>query len=318
MTNHKQFLSLAFAVSSACLCSNVFAHANYVENPVDGSRTYKENARHFLKLNLAHTCGHGGVNYDIIHSGVIFPNAADAVITQYSAMTATGEPDKASIKTTLSDLVQVLQTYDANKNPAGANALMSIKPILNSNWEKILMNKDTVPAFYNHGVNTRDVRSIQWLNSKNPAGVGYGMSNDYAENLEFVTTLGKLQNCVAKVRVYTPSIDLCTDGNAYLWGMNYTPVVSEALVTASGGKIGVSTNYAPYIDIVRNTTTNPLESSCGAGQMVTIYPSATDIDNYLGKYIPIWNSSSTSPSSSTQCPAGQHFMNGACMDNNAM
>jgi hypothetical protein len=315
MNQTKALLKLAIVVSTF-MTTNAFAHANFVENPADGSRNYKENARHFLRLNLAHTCGHGGTNYDIIHSGVLFPNGEDVVITSYAGITQTGNPDTTSAKKSLPNLNEVLQTYDANQKPVGANALMSIKPTLSSNWGKILLNKGAVPAFYNHGVNTTDVRSIYWMNAKSPYGEGaIGMSNDYAANLEFVTTLGKLQNCVAKVRVYTPAIDYCADGNAYLWGMNYTPMISETLVTASGGKLGVSVNYAPYIDIVRGAN-NPLDSKCATGEIVTVYPSANEIDNYLGKFAPAWVGKSTA--APQQCPTGQHLMNGQCMDNNAM
>lgn len=316
MNHTKKILCLAAIVSGLSVSSSVFAHANFVENPADGSREYKENARYFLKLNLAHTCGHDGTNYDIVHSGVVFPNAADAVITHYSAMTATGGPDSASTKTVLKDLNQVLQTYDAAQKAAGANALMSIKPTLNTNWGKIIVNSDAVPAYYNHGVNTKDVRALYWVDAKNPQGSGLGMANEYAENLEFVATLGKLQNCVAKVRVFTPSIDYCAAGSAYLWASSYTTTLSQAAVTASGGKLGVSTGYAPSFDIVRSAS-NPLDSKCGKGEIVTIYPSTADIDKYLTKFAPDWAGKKTT-STSTQCPEGQHFMNGACMLNSAM
>lgn len=308
-----------FAFGLMALAGLAEAHTNFVENPVDGSRNFTENRRYFLKLNLAHTCGHGGVNYDIIHSGAVFPNAADAEITRYGAMTAAGSPDTNSEVTPLADLSEVIKTYDMQGNEHGANAMMSIKPINNANWQQIILNKDTVPAYYNHGVNTRDVRSIYWLNNKSPISGHYGggFSNDYADSMEFVTTLGKLQGCVAKVRVFVPTIDACADGNMYVWTRRNTPVLSEQLINSSNGKLGLSTNYSAYIDIVRDNMKNPLPANCGGGQMVTIEPSQADIDKYLGSHAPSWISGGQG-SGAQQCPVGQHWMNGACMDNSAM
>ncbi len=318
----KNKLSLLISGGLFAFSGMVTAHSNFVENPVDGSRSFIEDRRYFLKLNLAHTCGHGDTNYDIIHAGIVFPNGPDSVITKYSAMTASGEPDTTSEMTTLPSLDGVLATYNKYAPPGalyGANGVMSIKPIPNANWESIVINKDSVPAYYNHGVNENDVRSIYWVNHKSPqtSQYGGGFSNDYAQNVEFVTTLGQLQGCTAKVRVYTASMDACANGNAYAWTSNYTPMMSEELVNNSNGHFGVSINYAAYFDIVRDTNKNPMDESCGAGEMVTVEPSAADIDMYLGNHAHSWVGASSN-GSSQECPAGQHWMNGGCMDNNAM
>jgi len=313
---HNKKLSLVFGGILLAATGDTIAHSNFVENPVDGSRNFVEQRRYFLKLNLAHTCGHGGVNYDIIHAGILFPNGLDTLITHYEKMTAAGGPDENAKKTILPDLSNVLQTYDAERKPAGANGVMAIKPILNANFGQIIEHRGSVPGFYNHGARTTDVRAIYWLDVRGANGK-LGMNNNNAENLEFVTTLGRLQGCVAKVRVFTPAIDYCADGNVYAWTRDNTKMLTKDLVTASGGKLGLSSGYAPSFDIVRNNQTNPLPSSCAQGEMVTVYPSETDIDHYLSRFAPDWIKQG-SRRAAQQCPEGQHWMGDHCMDNNAM
>jgi hypothetical protein len=300
MTAKKRIFGLAALILCMSIFSTALAHDTYVLN-TDGTRNFTENRKHFLKVSLGHTCGEGA--YDIVHSGIVFPISASAVITQYS-MTTAGAPDTASTSTTLSDLSTVVKSGTAN-----ANAVMSIKPSLNPNFRKVTANKGAVPAFGSSSATT-DTLSIYYINAVGADG-HKGMSNDYTQNLEFPVTLGKLQNCVAKLRVYTPVCDYCTSGYINAWIGDYTPTLSASRATSSNGKLSVSS--APYFDIVRDSA-NALSSSCGTGQIVTVMPSASDIDSHLGQPAPSWIGN-TSGSSPQQCPAGQHWMDGGCMDN---
>ena len=79
----KKRVCWALATSALIASSTVSAHSNFVENPVDGSREWLEGTRQFLKLNLAHTCGHGGISEDIKDVKIVFPNGKDQVVTEW-------------------------------------------------------------------------------------------------------------------------------------------------------------------------------------------------------------------------------------------
>lgn len=318
----KQIINFSIALSSLLVSSAAVSHSSYLMNPATGEKEFSENSSHYLKLSLNHTCSKpDGESADILHAGVLLPNA-NAVITEFEMMES-GEPEADAEGTALSDLTSVLAIKDKDGATHGANAVMSIKPVLDANWNNISINKGTVPEFYNHGAKTEDVRAIHFLNARNPLDPNkIGLPNDFVTSLQFKAKVGELQGCVAKVRVHTPSADYCDGGIVKVWTKENTAVLSEEFLAGSNGSADISSGYAPYFDIVRSES-NPMDSSCGMGKMVTIYPSGDDIDEQLGQWAPQWagaHDNGDQNSDEPQCPEGQHFMSdtGMCMDNGAM
>ncbi|MDH5302357.1 MAG: YcnI family protein, partial [Gammaproteobacteria bacterium] len=151
-----------------------------------------------------------------------------------------------------------------------------IKPRVNGDWGAIRTIPGNVPTFYSHGEKSGDVRAIQWLD-------GFVPDSMY-ENLELKASLPKLEGCVGKLRVYTPVVQFCDSGLMNAWIKEPTNQFSADVISAG---------YAPYFDVVRNNTKNPLPESCGGvAETVEVYPSAEDIDSYLPVANPVANKAS--------------------------
>lgn len=244
----------------------VASHANFVPPGVDGARVYPEGTRQFLRLNLAHDCGHGAVHDPTLATVVILPNGIETHTTIDGAK---------------EDLTDYLETSNQT-----APAIFGIKPSADSDWNGIVISHNETLPYYNHGVNTQDVAYIQWIG-------GY-VPNEAVENLEFVATFPafttQLQNtepnCVTTLRVYMPAIQYCTNGAINGWLLD-PPVgkLADALASNQKGLVSNSGTYAPFVDVQRDLAKKPLDGSCGAGKTLVVYPS----DEALSKAQIVWN-----------------------------
>lgn len=236
------------AMTALTLTSHLaMAHLNIaVEDGIaigDGSREYKEGSSAFLDVNISHDCSNeAGMHFPTTGVAVLLPNA------QYA-------PDTF--------------TADANGNYYGANAVMGVKQRINSTFEKNIVMKGPVEPFYNHGIKSEDARALKWFKGK--------VDNDHYENLEFKANFPKIDpsSCVAKIKMYFPSMQYCTKGYKMAW-VN-TPNSKYGLGDA---KTRVYDTYSAYATVVR---TSELAPACGAGETVEIMPSVDEINMYLDK-----------------------------------
>lgn len=267
----------ALAASALTAASTVGAHSNFVENPVDGSREWLEGTRQFLKLNLAHTCGHGGVSEDIKDVKIVFPNGKDQVVTEWQDARGT---QQTPLTGGLNSFMWTFNAYAPTDQSAwmGANGVMSIKPSVDAGVSVIEPTKEEVPVYYNHGANTWDVVAISY---KGLAGAvknrPWGVTNEFYKNLEFVTTLPsfKKESCYTKLVVDIPAADYCAGGHGYVWWKKATANIPNDLIAAA--------DYVPTITVKRNLTRNPLPASCNnVGKTAEVRPSDATLDRYFG------------------------------------
>lgn len=269
-------VTVTAAISAILMSGVVSAHSNFVENPVDGSRNWPEGTRQFLKLNLAHTCGHGGVSEDIRDVKIVFPNGTDQVVTEWLDARGT---QQAPVGSGLSGIVWTNNTYAPADQTAwmSGNGVMSIKPLVDNQWKTIEPTKEQVPSYYNHGENTWDVAAITYTGLTGSQAKGkWGLTNEFYKNIEFVATLPnfKKDSCYSKLVVDIPAADYCAAGSVYVWTKNPTTGIPNELIASAG--------YVPQITVVRNLTKNPLPASCnGVGKTAEVRPSDAVLDRYF-------------------------------------
>lgn len=242
-----KILKLAVAAALSLSSSVAMSHLNIaVEDAIavgDGGREYKEGSSAFLDVNVSHDCANeAGEHFATTGVSVLLPNGANIEGT-YSAIAGDGTMH-------------------------GANAVMGVKQRLNSNFDKNIVVKGEVEPFYNHGVNTEDARALKWLKGK--------VDNDHYDNLEFKAGFPKIdpESCIAKIKVYFPSIQYCKGGYKSAW-IN----TGESKFGMGDAKTHVYHNYAAYIDVVR---TSDLPAHCnGEGAVVEAMPSVDEINHFL-------------------------------------
>jgi len=225
-----------------CVSSTVMGHANYMpKDTLDQypDREYQENSSVYLNMIISHGCrDNDGNTYATKYVGVVFPNKID--------------------------LQSQVYTEDSDGKRYGGNAIMGIKAAIDNNWRTIRHLTDSVSSYYNHGEKTEDVRSIHWLNGNVPDDM-------YAE-LKFRVKFPKLDKCVSRLKIYTPTIQYCEGDHILVWTRKATTLFSEEVI---------SPNYAPYFEVVRNVVTNPLPDSCSTGETLEVEPTAQEIDWYF-------------------------------------
>lgn len=272
----KKHVVWALANYALIASTTVYAHSNFVENPVDGSREWLEGSRQFLKLNLAHTCGHGGVSEDIKDVKIVFPNGKDQVVTEWVDARGT---QQTPLPAGLNSFMWTFNAYAPTDETAwmGANGVMSIKPSVDWQFKSIEPTKEEVPVYYNHGDNPWDVVAISYKGLGGAIRDGqWGLTNEYYKNIEFVATLPnfKKDSCYSKLVVDIPAADYCAGGSGYVWWKTATAGIPNNLIAAA--------NYVPSITVKRNLTRNPLPASCnGAGKTAEVRPSDATLDRYF-------------------------------------
>lgn len=239
-------LLAAFSLSG----SVAMAHLNVaVEDAIavgDGSREYKEGAGAFLDINISHDCTNeeGSKHFATTGVEVLLPNGASVPFT-----------------------------YTANGNTA--NAVMGVKQKVNHTFEHNIVKKGEVDPFYSHGVKTEDARVLKWLHGK--------VDNDHYDNLEMKATFPKIdpESCVAKIKMYFPSIQYCKNGYKMAWiNTADSKFGGDPEADIYVGKTKIYSNYAAYATVVR---TSDLPDVCGAeGETLEVMPSVEEINRYLG------------------------------------
>lgn len=228
----------------AIVSSQAFGHASFVrKDNLDEytGRSYKEGSSANIAIALGHGCHNEDRSkwYATTTATILFPNGVD--ISEYA----------------------YTKSHGAQPVEYGGNAIMGIKARVTAKFKKVTQMRASVPNYYNHGERSDDVRSIHWIN-------GY-VKNEMFDNLEFRATFPKLKGCVKKLRVYTPVVQYCENGDMLAWMKNPTTNFPEAVI---------SPGYAPYFDVVRDMSANPLDASCGEGEEKELYPSEQAIDLY--------------------------------------
>jgi len=301
MFKRKSLISLAI-VATVAVSGDVLAHANFAAKDwyiTKDGRSYIEGSSTKLSLNLAHSCPvptgvtPAALGWGTVITTVVFPNGQNPEVYDLSLDPKTLAA--LSKKPSSMNLANIFYTTDGKGGMFAGNALMSTKPERDGDWLQILPKKGSVPAFYNHGTNTQDVRSIHWHGGKVP--------NELYEDLQFRTSFPKFkpESCVTKVRVYLPAVQYCSDNlnftampdvnitndDPWLWA----PIPGVFDTVAAPG-------YAPYIDIDRNFEDNPLSKTCKKNEedrsdddhkgrvkvtdnVIGIYPSVDDIEHFL-------------------------------------
>lgn len=243
----KQLKNLSAICVLAISSSAAMAHLNIAqENAIsigDGSREYKEGSSAFLNVNISHDC----TNADGKH----FPTTGVALLLPNG------------------QAVEGAYTSDHSGNVYGANAVMGVKQRVSAIFKKTKVVKGEVDAFYNHGVNTEDARALKWMHGK--------VDNDHYDNLEFKAGFPKIDpaSCVAKIKLYFPSVQYCKNGYKTAW-IN----TGDSVFGAGNEKTRVTDTYAAYATVVR---TSDLPASCTEGEVVEVMPSVDEINMYLGK-----------------------------------
>ncbi len=239
---NKKGYKLLLLTTSIFSTTLVYGHANTVpNNTLDtfNGRQYQEGSTAFIKINLSHGCKNStGEALATKHTTAIFPNSVD--------------------------LSGITYTADRKGNHYSGNALMGIKPAVDSNWESIQRLKGSVPAYYNHGSKSTDTRAVHWID-------GYVADDMYA-NLEFKAKLPKLSGCYSKLRVFIPVVQYCTNEVKKAWLREATPSFNSDIISAG---------YAPYIDVIRDTKNNPYPAECSGHKEAEAYPSVDAIEAFL-------------------------------------
>ncbi len=236
----------ALLFASLAISTQAWGHASFApKDNMDAytDRAYKEGSAAYLKLTIAHSCSNEDKSeyYPTRSVSVVFPNTID--------------------------LSGQAVTTNRDGDIFGGNAMMGIKPRVTRSFRKIKVFKGDVPEFYNHGAKNRDVRALHWTRG--------WVENDKYEVLEFRASLPKLEGCVKKLRVYTPTVQHCLGGHTLAWLRTPTAMFAEDVI---------SPDYAPYFDIIRDEENNPLPAgaTCSEEEMTAeAYPSDSDIDTYL-------------------------------------
>lgn len=245
----KQFLNVSAVCLLAAASSAVMAHLNIAQENVfalgDNPREYVEGSSAFINVNLPHDCSDAdGNHYATTDVEVLLPNGT-GIAGAFTSNHSTGDV-------------------------FGANAVMGVKQRMNQTFEKNIVMKDTVDAFYSHGLRTEDARVMKWLEGE--------VDNDHYDNLEFKAGFPKIdpESCITKIELFFPSVQYCKSGFKTAW-----IGVADSKFGLSTAKTRVTERYAAHFSIVRSQD-NPLPASCGGvGETVEARPSTDEIDSYL-------------------------------------
>ncbi|MFW5443493.1 MAG: DUF1775 domain-containing protein [Methylococcaceae bacterium] len=244
----KQLKNLSVICVLAATSSVAMAHLNIAkENAMsigEGSREYKEGSSAFLNVNISHDCtNEEGKHFATSGIELLLPN---------------GESVMGGI------------TKSHGGDVYGANAVMGIKQRMNHTFRSVRVKKGAVSPYYSHGEKTEDVRLLSWMKGN--------VDNDHYDNLEFKTSFPKIDeaSCVAKIKMYFPSVQYCRKGYKIAWIGTPDSVWGEG-----DAKTRVTDRYAASLSVVRTTE---LPAECVEGETVEAKPSVDEINKYLGRH----------------------------------
>ncbi len=241
-----QLIKLSAVCILATSSGAAMAHLNIAQEDAvvvgNGSREYKEGGSAFIDVNISHDCSNA--------EGEHFPTTGVALLM----------PNGMNVPGTY--------TADRSGNMYGANAVMGIKQRASAIFKKTKVVKGPVESFYSHGEKVEDVRALKWMHGK--------IDNDHYENLEFKTGFPKIdmESCVAKIKMYFPTVQYCKDGYKTAWIKT-----ADSVYGMGDAKTRVTDTYAAYATIVR---TSDLPENCDDGEIVEVMPSVEEINMYLG------------------------------------
>lgn len=200
--------------------------------------TMAEGVRVVNNLQIGHACGAGT---SVIGTSVVFPDGVDSTITVAGA--AYAGP--------LSDFVS---NWGPNIQPLVSRAVFN-------NVDEKNGPTGNVVGFW--------------------AGGGAGIPNHMVGYVPFRVNATNIvpQSCAVSVRFYVNVVDVCqitsgadlhADGVAEFWTHNNLGTIYDRQSAADDG--------VARLTITRNTTSNPLPASCGAGTTVEVKPSKAQLE----------------------------------------
>jgi len=244
-------LAMTAMMGGLLAATTVQAHVNIARENVfalgDAPREYLEGSSAFISVNLPHDCSNPdtGEHFATTDVAILLPNG-------------TGLPQ---------DVAFTKNHFSSSTDTYGANAVMGTKARVSGVWKKVMVRKDTVDPFYNHGLRTEDARAIYWLKGL--------VDNDHYDNLEIKTSFPHLTGCTTRLEIKIPSVQYCKKGYATAWiGTDQSSVFAPGTP-----KLRLTETYTPHFAVVRDLENNPLPAECnGVGTTVTVTPSVDEID----------------------------------------
>lgn len=253
----KKMISGAAALFAMAIAGNATAHIGIARENVfalgDAPREYLEGSSASLGIQLPHDCSSADrtQHFPTTDVVVIFPN---------------GE-----------NLSEDFMTTDRDGGVHGANAMMGIKARVSASWKKVMVVKETVDPYYNHGERTEDVRAIKWLRGM--------VDNDHYDNLEIKTSFPKINpdSCVGSLKIQVPSIQYCKNGYAIAW-IGTSGSALFPLLDPPNPKVRLTENFTASFKVVRDMENNPLPAECGEPTEEVVRPSDAEIDAYGNRH----------------------------------
>lgn len=257
----KKTINLLTIALGLLVSGELLAHVNFVPSTLKGERIYYENTSAYLKLNTSHGCGHGPDPRTALEAiTLVFPNGTDSIIKEGATLQEIAAGNGKTVSIT-----DIAFTAERDGTLHGANAIMTGRVNQDPSFKMISIPTGPVPEYYSHGSRTEANRAIQWQ--------GGNISDRLYKTVEFRADFPKLKGCVAKLRVYMPAISYCAKGTSDGWYREPSPSVAAE---------HTSVGYSPYVDVLRDLESNPLDESCsGDSTEAEAYPSEVDLETYL-------------------------------------
>ncbi|MBM4055995.1 MAG: hypothetical protein FJ264_15290 [Planctomycetes bacterium] len=251
MLKRKRYLSIVTVFGAMLISGNVMAHTTVMSKNTPDNYSSRDELEGTTSLNHF-SIPHGCAGQPVKAQSVVFPNGADSI----------AERSDTGDSVTLADHIE-------------GNPIMGAKPAVNSLFKKVEKLTGTVPAFTSHGSETtEDTRAFVYTKGK--------LEDGYLGLLPWTATFPtfKSDSCVTALTVYIAIANYCTkstdeddDDRADIWMGRTTEKFDDEDV--------VSVDFWPYLKIVRDLETNPIDESCGEGFEISVYPSDEAIDEYL-------------------------------------
>lgn len=251
MLKLKRYIAIVAILGLLITSGNAMAHTTVAtKNTPDeyNSRNELEGTSSLNYFSIPHGCDGKPVRAQ----SVVFPNGADSIAERSD----TGE------SVNLGDHIE-------------GNSVMGAQPAINSLFKRIKKLVGPVPAFISHGTEeTEDTRAFVYTEGK--------LKDGFLGLIPWRATFPKFKSdsCATALTVYIAVANYCTksknedeNDRADIWMGQLTEKFDDPDV--------VSVGFWPYIKIVRDLESNPIDESCGEGFEISVYPSDEAIDEFL-------------------------------------